>query len=306
MVESETGASAAHQCGVIAVMGRPNTGKSTLINRVVGQKISIITPKPQTTRHRIRGIRTRPGQQTVWVDTPGIHGGFGGRPLNRQLNRNAQGALDGVDLALVLTQLGQWTEDEDRILGWIRAVNVPWLLVINQVDRIRPKQRLLPELARLQDALPEATLVPLSARTGDNLEALEAELEARLPEGPALYPDDALTDRPVRFVAAELIREQLLMQLQQELPYGMAVEIEAFEETPRVTRIAAVIWIERAAHKAMVIGRGGARLKAIGQAARQGIETLLEQSVYLTLWVKVRDAWTQDPHALRAFGLEES
>jgi len=289
---------------MVAMAGRPNVGKSTLLNRVLGQKISIVTRKPQTTRQRILGILTRADAQIVFVDTPGIHRGERSA-LNRYMNRAARESLEDADLALLVVEAGQWTDADDLALEWIRRAGVPVALAVNKIDRVRPRERLLPFLDEAARRADFRFLVPLSARTGDNLAALLDELAAALPAGPALFPEDQITDRSERFLAAELIREQLMNMLHQEVPYGLAVEVERFEaEDAERVRIGAVIWVEREAHKAIVIGRGGEALKRIGRAARLQIAEALGCRVHLDLWVKVKEGWTDRPGAIQQFGYE--
>lgn len=288
--------------GLIALAGRPNVGKSTLLNRLVGRKISIVTSKPQTTRHRIIGIRTRPGAQLVFIDTPGLHRAQR-KAMNRYMNRAAASVLADVDLVLMVVEAGRWTEDDELVLERLADVRRVGLAV-NKVDRMKPREKLLPwldEMSRRRDFL---FVVPLSARKGENLEALETELAAHLPEGPPLYPGDMVTDQNERFFVAEVVREKLMQRLHQEVPYSLTVTVDEFRDEDSLLRIAATIWVERDGQKAIVIGKGGAVLKAVGRAARLDLEERFGDRVHLQLWVKVRDDWSDDERLLRSLGYE--
>lgn len=290
--------------GVVAVVGRPNVGKSTLVNRLIGARLCITARRPQTTRHRILGIVTRGDTQLAFVDTPGIHGGIR-KQLNRALNRAATAALTGVD-AVVFVTAGRWSEDDDLVCRRLaEAGPVPVVAVLNQVDRVRDKRSLLPQLEQLQQRLDPVAVIPLSARTGDNVEALWAELAPLIPAGAHAFDEDALTDRSERFLAAELVREQLVRRLADELPYATTVEVERFEPMDDGrTAVDAVIWVEREGQKGIVIGAGGERLKAIGSAARLRMQKLFGCGIHLQLWVKVRADWSDDVKALRQLGYE--
>ena len=292
----------AHRCGFAAIVGRPNVGKSTLLNALIGTKISIVTPKPQTTRHRILGILTRPHSQIVFVDTPGIHAQER-RVMNQYMNRSALSSLD-ADVLLFVVEALQWTEDDERVLERVRNSNRPVIAIVNKVDRVREKPRLLPYLKELSRRAEFKTIVPLSAERRDNLVKLPKIIEELLPEGPALFPTDQVTDRSERFLAAEIIREKLTWRLREELPYGLTVEIERFEEQGGRVGIAAIVWVERPGQKAIVIGAGGERLKEIGRLARLEINQLLKKSVHLELWVKVKENWADSEQALKSFGYE--
>ena len=290
--------------GVVAVVGRPNVGKSTLVNRLVGEPLCITARRPQTTRHRILGIVTRGPVQIAFVDTPGIHGTVR-KQLNRALNRAATSALTGVD-AVVFVTAGRWSEDDELVCRRLAEADpVPVIAVLNQVDRVRDKKSLLPRLQQLQQRLDPVAVIPLSARTGDNVDALWAELVPRIPPGEHVFDDDALTDRSERFLAAELIREQLVRRLGEELPYASTVQVERFAplEDGRMA-IDAVIWVEREGQKRIVIGAGGEQLKAIGSAARLRMQKLFGVGIHLQLWVKVRAGWSDDTNALRQLGYE--
>ncbi len=291
--------------GFVAIVGRPNVGKSTLLNALVGDKVSIVTPRPQTTRHRINGIRTEAGVQMVFVDTPGLHLRHSGA-LNTLMNRTAAAALSDVDLRLFVVESGRWTDEDDAVLDRLRAVPVPVGLVVNKIDRRRERAEVLPEIQRLSQRHAFDFIVPLSALRHENLDALLSEIRPRMPAGPFLYPPDQLTDRGERFLIAETVREKLLFLLQQELPYSLTVTVEALERDRGLVRIEAVVWVARASHKAIVIGRGGALLKEAGSQARRTLEERLRCRVFLRLWVKVREGWSDDERALHSLGFDGS
>jgi len=294
---------AEHHCGFVAIAGRPNVGKSTLLNRLIGQKVSITSRKPQTTRQRILGIKSGPGFQAIYVDTPGLHE-HGKRALNRYMNESARSALREVDVILFVVEGLRWTEQDDYVLHVIKALPAPVILVINKVDKIADKKKLLPHLDVLAQKMSFAEIIPLSARSGDNLAALEEQVRRRLPEGPPLYPEDQVTDRSERFLAAELIREKLMQSLGEELPYAATVEVGVFSREEKLLRIEAVIWVERAGQKAIVIGKGGARLKAIGREARLEMEKIFDARVFLQLLVKVKQGWSDDLKAMTGLGYQ--
>ncbi len=297
-----------HRAGTIAVLGRPNVGKSTLVNALVGAKVSIVSPKPQTTRHRLLGIATFQDGQIALVDTPGLHRDQGGRAMNRYMNRAARGAVDGVDGAALVVEAGRWTDEDSLAYKVLRDAGVPVVLVINKVDKLADKGVLLPFIAEVTQGREFAAVHPIAARKQDGLRPLVKSLLAVLPESPPLFAEDEITDRSERFLAAELVREQLMRQLGAELPYATTVEIEHFttEDSPKgeLARIGAVIWVERESQKAIVIGKGGARLKDIGSKARQQMEHLFGRKVFLETWVRVREGWSDDETALKAFGYE--
>lgn len=292
-------------CGYVALVGRPNVGKSTLLNRILGMKISIVSRKPQTTRHRILGVNTTEAAQIIYVDTPGIHG-RADKALNRYLNRAAGTALADVDVIAFVVDCGKWTDDDQLVLDKVKASGKPVILVVNKIDRLHDKGALLPVLDDLAGRMEFKAVIPLSARRGFNVEALEKEIAGLLPKGPAYFPEEQVTDRSQQFLVAELVREQLMDALGQEVPYSATVEVEEFTVEQGLTRIGALIWVERPSQKAIIIGRGGERLKQIGQRARREIETLVGQKVYLRLWVKVRQGWADDERALRSLGFDES
>ena len=290
-----------YHCGYVAIVGRPNVGKSTLLNRLVGQKISITAHKPQTTRHRILGIKTTPTAQMVFVDTPGIHQGVG-KAMNKYMNRAASGAITDVDVILFLVDGLKWTDEDEFVLKQVKASQHPVILVINKADHITDKPRLLPHLELLSQKMDFAGIIPVSALKGDAVETLEQQVIALLPELAAFFPEDQVTDRSERFLAAELVREKLMRSLGQELPYATTVEIEKFEVVNGVRRIAAVIWVEREGQKAIIIGKQGQLLKRLGMQARKDMEEMFDGKVYLQLWVKVKQGWSDDERALRSLG----
>ncbi len=297
-------AAAAHRAGFVALVGRPNVGKSTLLNQLLGAKLSIVSPKPQTTRHRIVGVLTRPEYQIALVDTPGLHDGAR-RRLNQYMNRAAATSLLDADLVAFVVEALRFTPEDEAVLERIRHSGRPAVLIVNKVDRAQPRSRLLPFIAGLAARHPFREVVPLSARSRAEVARLPSLLAAQLPESPALYPPEMLTDRPERFRAAEIIREKLTLRLQQELPYGLSVEIERTEDTDdgRLA-IGAVIWVERAGQKPIVIGEGGAVLKEIGRSARLELNKLFGRRTHLELWVKVKQNWADSESALRSLGYE--
>lgn len=291
------------RCGRIAIVGRPNVGKSTLLNQLVGQKVSITASKPQTTRHRILGIQTRDNAQLLFVDTPGLQIGVK-HALGRIMNRAIDAALVDVDVILMVCVASRWEQVDQELLDRLSGERVPILLAINQIDRLRRKAELLPYLAERSKSNHFAALIPISARSGDNLTLLEQELIARLPIAAAIFPEDAVTDRSMRFLAAELVREQLVRLLGDELPYQTSVEVERFEEA-ELFRIHILIWVERASQRAIIIGEHGARLKEIGTRARLAMEENFQRKIFLRLWVKVRSGWVDDERALWSLGYDQ-
>jgi GTP-binding protein Era len=293
-----------HRFGHVALIGRPNVGKSTLLNALVGAKLSIVTPKPQTTRHRILGIVTRPDAQIAFIDTPGLHQD-GKRALNRQLNRVARQAPVGADVLLHVIDGPRWHDEDEAAWQVVAAQKTPCLLIVNKIDKLADKTLLLPFAAATTCERPYVSVHFVAARTGNGVPALLDEIAALLPEGEAQFAADEFTDRSERFLVAELVREQLMLQLGAELPYAAAVEIEHFEDEPDITRIGAVIWVEREGQKGIVIGAGGTRLKKIGSAARHAMEHMLDRHVFLELHVRGRDAWSDDAAALKQLGYSE-
>jgi GTP-binding protein Era len=295
---------AGFHAGTVAVLGRPNVGKSTLVNALVGAKVSIVSPRPQTTRHRLLGIATFADGQLLLVDTPGIHREQK-RAMNRMMNRAARGAIEGVDAALLVIEAGRWTDDDDLAFQALRASGVPCVLAINKVDKFKDKSALLPFITTVTDGRDFASVHPVSAQKKKGLEALVRTLLDLVPEAEAQYGEDEITDRSERFLAGELVREQLMLRLGEELPYSTTVEIEKFEVDGEMLRIAAVVWVEREGQKPIVIGKGGERLKAISTGARIGMEKLFGRKVFLETWCKVREGWSDDEAALRRFGYSD-
>ncbi len=300
----DPGATGIGRCGFVAILGRPNVGKSTLLNRIVGQKLSITSRKPQTTRYAILGIKTRGGDQAIYVDTPGLQGP-GSRALDRELHRAACRVLDDVDVSIFMIEALRWTDADQYVLGRIRERRQPVVLAINKVDRVDDKRLLLPFLDRIGAATGCAELIPISGIAGDNVTALEDAVFRLLPEGKPFYPSDQLTDRGERFFAGELIREKLLRALGAEVPHRLSVEIDAFEHAEGMDRISATIWVEKSGQKRIVIGQGGAVLKRIGEAARLDMERLFGRKVFLRTWVKIDEHWSDDVRALRRLGLRD-
>lgn len=289
------------RCGYIALVGRPNVGKSTLLNRILGQKISITSRRPQTTRHRVLGIKSQPAAQLIYVDTPGIHD-FSGRAMNRHMNRTASRVLQDVDVVVFLVDGLHWTADDDLVLKKLGQITSPVILAVNKIDLLGNREELLPRLQALSEKYRFLHIIPISAGKGDNVEELEAAIERLLPQAPPLFPEDQVTDRSVRFLAAELVREKLFRKLGKELPYGLTVEIEQFKSDTNITHIHALIWVERKSQKYIVIGKQGRMLKEVGIEARRDIEALIDGKVNLKLWVKVKEGWADDERALHSLG----
>ena len=287
--------------GHVALLGRPNVGKSTLLNALIGADLSIVSPKPQTTRHRILGIATHEHAQIAFLDTPGLHEG-GKRAMNRQLNRVARHAPDEADVLLHVIAAPRWTDEDEQVWKLIEQRDIPCLLVINKIDLVKDKSDLLPFVESISNRHAYLGIHYLQASSGKVLKALMNDVVRLLPEGQAVYAEDDLTDRSERFLAAEMIREQLMLRLSDELPYATTVEIERFEQDGELARISAAIWVEREGQKAIVIGAGGAQLKAIGSQARRRMETMFGGKVFLQLWVKVRENWSDDDGLLRQLG----
>lgn len=294
----------ATRAGYVALLGRPNVGKSTLLNRLIAHKISITSPKPQTTRHAILGIHTLDAAQIVYVDTPGLRRG-GRRAMDRYLNRTAAGVLSFVDVAVLVVEALRWTDEDAAVLERLVEFAGPVILAINKVDRVKPKERLLPFLQTLAGKRDFATVIPLSATQGDNVATLEQAIAGLLPEGAFLFDPEQLTTASERFLAAESIREKLTRCLRDELPYSLTVEIESFVEEAGLTRVGAVIWVERPGQKRIVIGEHGGVLKEVGRQAREDMERLFQRKVFLETWVKVRQGWSDDERALRRFGYQD-
>ena len=289
------------RCGFVAIVGRPNVGKSTLLNYILEQKISITSRKPQTTRHRILGIKTTEYSQVIYVDTPGIHKA-NDKAINRYMNKAATTTVRDVDVVVFVLEKLRWQDEDDLVLTEVKKSGLPVIAVINKVDQIEDKEQLLPYIAGLNEKNDFAEVIALSALQGKNLDVLQTSIEGFLPEGMAYYPEDQITDRTERFLVAELVREQVMRQLGDELPYSVAVEIENFHFDGKTVHIDALILVEREGQKAIVIGNKGERLKSIGQRSRRDMETMLESKVMLNLWVKVRRGWSDDDRALKSLG----
>jgi GTP-binding protein Era len=292
----------AHRCGTIGLAGRPNTGKSSLLNRLVGEKLSIVSRKAQTTRHLVRGILTRDDCQYVFVDAPGQQAGARST-LHRALNRRATEAARDADVALLVVEVMRFGPEDAAVLARIPETQQV-VVAVNKIDRLQERARMIPFLERLSKLRDFRAIVPVSARTGKNIEELLRTLRDALPEAPAAYPKDQLTDRDERFFAAELLREKLFEEMGEELPYRCEVVIESFKEERGLRRIEATILVERESQKAIVVGAGGQRLKRMGTAARKDMERLFGGKVYLGTWVKVRRAWTDDARILKQLGYE--
>lgn len=289
------------RCGYVSLIGRPNVGKSTLMNYVLGQKISITSHRPQTTRHRILGIKTTEHAQIIYVDTPGIHDNEQ-KAMNRYMNRTAGSSFKDVDVIVFLCEAMKWTNEDDLVIKRLQNISTPVILAINKVDLVKNKEDLLPFLEKVKDKYEFSDIIPLSAMKGDNTDNFEKIISAYLPESEAFYSEDQVTDRSIRFMAAEIIREKLTRNLTQELPYNLTVEIEKFSDDGKLIDIAAVVWVERDNQKAIIIGKGGSKLKEIGKKARIDMEKMFQQKVFLQLWVKVKTGWSDDERALNSLG----
>jgi GTP-binding protein Era len=291
------------KCGYVAVVGRPNVGKSTLINRILGQKLNITSRKPQTTRHTLLGIKTEEGCQAIYVDTPGIH-----RPqkkaISKLMNRSALSVIRDVDLILFVVDRNRWTEEDKMVLEYLKPAECPVILVVNKLDDVDDMEQLLPHVGMLSKEFPFSDVVPVSALTGKAVAQLEALIRTRLPEGDFFFEEDQLTDRSERFLAAEIVREKIMRQLGDEVPYSSTVELEKFEESEKLIRIHALVLVERDNQKAIVIGSKGSRLKKIGSEARADMEKLFGKKVMLEIWVKVKSGWSDDERALRSLGYD--
>ena len=291
-------------CGFVALIGRPNVGKSTLMNHLLKQKISITSRKPQTTRHRILGINTTEAGQVIYMDTPGMHNNEK-RAMNRYLNRTAETTLLGVDVIVWLIDGLSWHEYDEVIFKKLEQAGLPVILAVNKVDKVKDKDAILTFFAEAQHRFPFEHLVPISALKRTNLDQLESLIMKLLPENDLIYPEDQITDRPERFLAAEIIREKLTRRLGDELPYALTVEMERYEELPNITKIYAIIWVERLTQKNIVIGKDGEMLKKVGTDARFDIEKLIGQKVYLQLWVKVKKNWSDNERAMQSLGFND-
>lgn len=292
------------RCGYVAIVGRPNVGKSTLLNHLLGQKISITSRKPQTTRHRVLGIKTEAGHQIIFVDTPGLHKDAE-KAINRYMNRAATAAMRDVDLVVFVVDRTAWTEEDAMVLEQIRQGGLPCLLVVNKVDLLEDKSSLLPHLEFLAQQADFAAILPVSALRRHNVEELEREILKFLPASEHFFPEEQITDRSQRFLAAEIVREKIMRQLGEEIPYAIAVEIEEFALEGEVLHISALILVERKGQKKILVGEGGTRLRSIGSDARRDMELLFDSKVMLRLWVKVRSGWSDDERALRSLGYDD-
>jgi len=292
-------------CGFVALIGRPNVGKSTLLNRIVGQKVSITSRKPQTTRHRLLGIHTEGTTQTIYVDTPGIHLKNQGKALNKVMNKTAQQTIGGVDLVLLLIDATAWTAEDTYVIKQLQNCPVPILVAVNKVDEVSQKDKLLPLLQRIEASLKVEAIVPISAKTGEQVDVLQAAIKQRLPESTHFYASNDVTDKSTRFLLAEIIREKLFRSTGDELPYSTSVLIESMREENNIYYIAALVLVEREGQKRIIIGKQGQKLKAIATAARIDMEDMLEQKVFLDVWIKVRGGWSDDLRAIRDLGYND-
>jgi GTP-binding protein Era len=289
--------------GFVAIIGRPNVGKSTLLNCLIGEKVSITSPKPQTTRWQILGIKTLHHAQIIYIDTPGMHRDEK-RAMNRYMNRIASSVILDADVIVFMIDATSWRGEDEMVLKKLQESTKPVILAINKIDLLKDKGELLPLIDKLKDKFNFAHIIPISAMDAVNTKHLEDEIARLLPEGPQLYPEDQLTDRNVRFQIAEIIREKLIQATEEELPYTTTVEIEQINQNEKITEIGAVIWVERQGQKIIIIGKKGARLKKIGIQARREIEKLVGTKVFLRLWVKIKENWTDDDKALKSLGYE--
>ncbi|MCX2778745.1 GTPase Era [Microbulbifer thermotolerans] len=292
------------RCGYIAIVGRPNVGKSTLLNHLLGQKLAITSRKPQTTRHNMLGIKTEGADQIVFVDTPGLHSGQD-KAINRYMNRAATSAARDVDAVVFVVERARWTEGDQLVADKLSGIKCPLIIAVNKVDQLEDKSTLLPQLQALAERHPGAEIVPVSALRGVNLDALEEVILRHLPQGPHLFPEDQITDRSSRFLAAEIVREKIMRQLGAEVPYEVTVEVEEFVREDKILHISAAILVERSGQKRIIIGSKGERIKQIGTQARQDMERLFESKIMLNLWVKVKSGWSDDERALRSLGYRD-
>ena len=291
------------RAGFAALVGRPNVGKSTLLNALAGEKLSIVTPRPQTTRHRVLGIVNLPMAQIAFVDTPGLHGGAK-RALNHAMNRTASSALADADVVVLVVEALTWTDDDALALQRIVDSGRPAIAVLNKIDTVKPRERALPFIAELALRHPFLEIVPLSALRNSNLDRLQTLITAQLPLSPRMFPLAERTDRDLKFRIAEMVREKLTLELNQEVPYGIAVEVEQLEREDGRVVASVLIWVDREGQKPIVIGASGERLKRVGSAARRELNAIFNERMHLTLWVKVRENWADNAQALRALGLE--
>ncbi|MFT5420679.1 MAG: GTP-binding protein Era [Candidatus Endobugula sp.] len=292
------------RCGYIAIVGRPNVGKSTLLNHILGQKLSITSRKPQTTRHKLQGIKTTVDTQFIYVDTPGLHQGQK-KAINRYMNRAVITAIQDVDVVLFMIEKLQWLPEDELVAQRLAEIKCPVILVINKVDTLDDKEMLLPHMQKIIELVDVQEIIPVSALQNQNLDRLEEIIRVRLPENDHFYPEDQITDRSSRFLAAEIIREKITRQLGDELPYQMTVEIEEFKQEGKILHINALILVEREGQKRILIGEKGDRLKKIGQQAREDMQILFDSKIMLKTWVKVKSGWSDDERALRSLGYDD-
>lgn len=304
-MESEYGQGTNFRCGYVTILGRPNVGKSTLLNRLLGQKISITSRKPQTTRWHLLGVDSGPEHQIIYIDTPGIQNRYD-NALNRHMMQEALDAIARVDLLLFVVEALKWTPADEYALKKLEQSRIPCLVVINKTDKVADKKELLPYITRLQERFDFTEIIPISAKKAENVEDLHATVIRNLPYGPPVFPEDQLTDRSERFLAAEFIREKLTRKLGSELPYRITVTADEFTEEENLIRIHATIWVESASQKAIVIGKEGHVLKSAGEQARHDMENLFQKKVYLNTWVKVKRKWTEQAHILRQLGYQDN
>lgn len=290
--------------GFVGIVGRPNVGKSTLMNHMLGQKLSITSRKPQTTRHAILGIKTTDDYQVIFVDTPGIHLNAN-KAMNRYMNRAATSSIDSVELVLFLIDAREWNEEDENVLKRLKNGSVPVVLVINKIDLIKEREALLPLLQEHSARMEFHDVIPLSALKSVNLDQLETLIVKQLPESEMIYPEDYITDRSERFLASEIVREKLMRMLGKELPYAIAVEIEQFKDEDGMLRISALIWVERESQKRIVIGKGGSRLKDVGRDARLDMQKLFGRKIFLQLWVKIKEGWSDSERILHSLGYKD-
>ncbi|MDA0679372.1 MAG: GTPase Era [Proteobacteria bacterium] len=293
----------AFRCGFVAVVGRPNVGKSTLINTILGDKVSIVTPKPQTTRHRILGVDSHADYQAIYVDTPGIHR-HANKVMNRMMNKTAANALIDADLIFFMTEANRWTDEDQDVLDRLSGISAPVIALLNKIDKVHPKEALLEALAVMSRRHSFTEVVPISAMKLDNIDSLVSLVARHLPVSQPLFPDDMITDRSENFRAAEVVREKLTLALRQEIPYGLTVQVERFERGEKGVEIDAIIWVERESQKGIVVGKGGALLKKVGRAARLDLKERLGVPVHLELWVKVKNNWADNKADLLRLGYE--
>ncbi len=304
MTNNNNMASKASRCGYIAIVGRPNVGKSTLLNHILGMKLSITSRKPQTTRHQLLGVKTVKQIQMIYVDTPGIHQ-RSGAAINKYMNKAATSVLNDVDIVLFVVQATQWVDEDQAVIELFQHVTAPVILVVNKIDRFKQKHDLLPVIEKIKTKYPFNAVIPVSALNNINLDELEKKVSSLLPEAEHFFSSDQITDRSERFLATEIIREKIVRELGQELPYASTVLIDRYEDRTDIVHIHATIFVETDGQKSIIIGRKGERLKSIGTRARQEISSMINNKVYLNLWVKVRAGWSNDERALRGLGYSE-